>query len=83
MVARPSKPLQPQPDPARDLGSGGVGEAHQLCRVSVMGMMPGTIGTSMPDRRASSTKRKYASGLKKYCVIAECAPAFTLVAKAW
>ncbi len=44
-------------------------------------MMPGTIGTSMPCLRASSTKRKYASGLKKYWVIAPFAPAFTLAMK--
>ena len=29
----------------------------------LIGMMPGMIGTSMPSRRASSTKRKYASAL--------------------
>jgi len=52
------------------------------CVELVIGMMPGTIGVSSPSLRTSSTKRKYASGLKKYCVIAESAPAFTLAAKA-
>ena len=41
-------------------------------------MMPGTTGTVAPSLTVSSTKWKYASGLKKNCVIAELAPAFTL-----
>ena len=58
-----------------------ISEKRISCEKFVIGMMPGTIGTSTPSLRASSTKRKYASALKKYCVIAEFAPAFTLRAK--
>jgi hypothetical protein len=41
-------------------------------------MIPGTIGTVMPRAVHASTKFQYASGLKKYCVIAELAPASIL-----
>ena len=44
-------------------------------------MMPGTIGTVMPRAAHASTKCQYASALKKYCVIAESAPALTLRSK--
>ena len=45
-------------------------------------MMPGTIGTVMPRSAHASTKLQYASALKKYCVIAEFAPASILRAEA-
>ncbi|CFO11819.1 Uncharacterised protein [Bordetella pertussis] len=46
-----------------------------------MGMMPGTMGMATPLACARSTKSKYASGLKKYCVMAASAPACTLLTK--
>src|SRR6202012_997584 len=58
-----------------------ISEKRISCEKFVIGMMPGTIGPSTPSLRASSTKRKYATAFKKYCVIAELAPAFTLRAK--
>ncbi|MNV83647.1 hypothetical protein D3C71_1774640 [compost metagenome] len=36
-------------------------EKRISCVELLIGMMPGTTGTSTPSRRASSTKRKYAS----------------------
>ena len=47
----------------------------------VIGMIPGIIGISMPLDCTRSTKSKYASALKKYCVIALFAPARTLWTK--
>ena len=40
-----------------------------ICLTSVIGMIPGMIGTSIPAARASSTKRKYSSLSKNSCVI--------------
>jgi len=41
-------------------------------------MIPGTMEVAMPMASQSSTKRKYASAVKKYWVIAESAPASSL-----
>ncbi len=48
-----------------------------ICSAFVIGMMPGTIGTSIPAARASSTKRKYASLSKNSCVMRTFTPAST------
>ena len=48
-----------------------------ICATSVIGMIPGRIGTSMPTARASSTNRKYSSLSKNSWVIRNDAPAST------
>ena len=48
-----------------------------ICLKLVIGMMPATIGTSMPTARASRTKSKYSSLSKKSCVTRKRAPAAT------
>ena len=49
-----------------------------ICFTSVIGMIPGMIGTSIPPARASSTNRKYSSLSKNSWVIRNEAPRPTL-----
>jgi len=49
--------LQAFAQPTRDLGAAGIGETGQV-RVVGDGLMPGTMGISMPRFSQSSTKRQ-------------------------